>query len=52
MVVSSNKTIVGVTANAGLTGAGIFVKKASNVGIRNLKVSFVRVGCQNSAATR
>jgi pectate lyase len=40
VVVSSNKTIVGVTANAGLTGAGIFVKKASNVIIRNLKISF------------
>jgi len=39
VVVSSNKTIVGVTANAGLTGAGIVVKKASNVVIRNLKIS-------------
>ncbi|MEJ3745137.1 family 16 glycoside hydrolase [Actinomycetes bacterium KLBMP 9797] len=40
VVVSSDKTIVGVTANAGLTGAGIVVKRASNVIIRNLKISF------------
>ena len=40
VVVSSNKTILGVTANAGLTGAGIFIKGASNVVVRNLKVSF------------
>jgi pectate lyase len=42
VVVSSDKTIVGVTANAGLTGAGILVKKAHNVVIRDLKVSFAR----------
>ncbi|MEO6091141.1 MAG: hypothetical protein ABIQ18_49380 [Umezawaea sp.] len=42
VVVSSDKTIVGVTANAGLTGVGILVKKAHNVVIRNLKVSFAR----------
>jgi pectate lyase len=40
VVVSSDKTIVGVGANAGLTGAGIFIKKASNVIVRNLKISF------------
>ncbi|WP_189332169.1 pectate lyase family protein [Actinoplanes ianthinogenes] len=40
VVVSSDKTIVGVGANAGLTGAGISIKKASNVIIRNLKISF------------
>ncbi|GLY05104.1 polysaccharide lyase family 1 protein [Actinoplanes sp. NBRC 101535] len=40
VVVSSDKTIVGVGSNAGLTGAGIFIKKASNVVVRNLKISF------------
>ncbi|GAA2846318.1 hypothetical protein Acy02nite_48220 [Actinoplanes cyaneus] len=40
VVVSSDKTILGVGANAGLTGAGIFIKKASNVIVRNLKISF------------
>jgi len=40
VVVSSNKTILGGTANAGLTGAGIFIKGASNVVVRNLKISF------------
>ncbi|GIF24367.1 pectate lyase [Actinoplanes tereljensis] len=42
VVVSSDKTIVGVTANAGLTGGGFFIKKASNVIIRNLKISFAQ----------
>ncbi|MFI5933827.1 polysaccharide lyase family 1 protein [Actinoplanes sp. NPDC051494] len=42
VVVSSDKTIVGVGANAGLTGAGIFIKKASNVIVRNLKISFAQ----------
>ncbi len=42
VVVSSDKTIVGTTANAGLTGAGFFIKKASNVIIRNLKISFAQ----------
>jgi pectate lyase len=42
VVVSSNKTIVGVGANAGLTGGGFYIKKATNVIIRNLKISFAQ----------
>ena len=38
--VTSDKTIVGVGANSGLVGAGFFVKKAHNVIIRNVKISF------------
>lgn len=40
IVVTSNKTILGVGANAGITGGGLFIKKASNVIVRNLKISF------------
>ena len=42
VVISSNKTIIGTTANAGLTGGGFYIKKASNVIIRNLKISFAQ----------
>lgn len=38
--VTSDKTIVGVGADSGLVGAGFFVKKAHNVIIRNLKISY------------
>ncbi|GIE72310.1 pectate lyase family protein [Actinoplanes palleronii] len=52
VVVSSNKTIVGVGANAGLTGAGFFIKKASNVIIRNLKISFAQAPTDLIAAQK
>jgi pectate lyase len=40
--VTSNKTIVGVGSGSGLVGGGFFVKKASNVIIRNLRISLAR----------
>ena len=40
--VTSNKTIVGVGANSGVVGGGFFVKKASNVILRNLKISLAK----------
>jgi pectate lyase len=40
--VASNKTIVGVGAASGLVNGGFFVKKASNVILRNLRISFAR----------
>ncbi|BBH65244.1 hypothetical protein ACTI_19290 [Actinoplanes sp. OR16] len=52
VVVSSNKTIVGVGANAGLTGAGIYIKKASNVIVRNLKISFAQAPVDLIAAQK
>ncbi|GAA1583755.1 right-handed parallel beta-helix repeat-containing protein [Actinoplanes couchii] len=50
--VTSDKTIVGVGANAGLTGAGIFIKNASNVIVRNLKISFVQAPTDLIAAQK
>ncbi|SDT74959.1 pectate lyase family protein [Actinoplanes derwentensis] len=50
--VTSNKTIVGVGSNAGLTGAGIFIKNASNVIVRNLKISFVQAPTDLIAAQK
>ncbi|MEU8656088.1 polysaccharide lyase family 1 protein [Actinoplanes philippinensis] len=52
VVVSSDKTIVGVGANAGLTGAGIYIKKASNVIVRNLKISFAQAPVDLIAAQK
>ncbi|GIE25623.1 hypothetical protein Ahu01nite_087250 [Winogradskya humida] len=52
VVVSSDKTIVGVGADAGLTGGGFFVKKASNVIIRNLKISFAQAPVDLIAAQK
>lgn len=52
VVVSSDKTIVGVGANAGLTGGGFFIKKASNVIIRNLKISFAQAPTDLIAAQK
>ena len=40
--VTSNKTIVGVGGNSGLVNGGFFVKKASNVIIRNLRISYAQ----------
>ncbi|GIE82825.1 hypothetical protein Aph02nite_87750 [Actinoplanes philippinensis] len=52
VVVASDKTIVGVGANAGLTGAGIYIKKASNVIVRNLKISFAQAPVDLIAAQK
>jgi pectate lyase len=41
IVVTADKTIVGVGASSGLVGAGLFVKKTHNVIIQNLRISFV-----------
>lgn len=40
--VTSDKTIVGVGADSGLTGAGLFIKKAHNVIVRNLRISLAK----------
>ncbi|MEU3463770.1 polysaccharide lyase family 1 protein [Streptomyces sp. NPDC006733] len=40
--VTSDKTIVGVGAGSGLTGAGLFIKKAHNVIVRNLRISLAK----------
>ena len=37
--VGSNKTIVGATADSGLTGGGLFIDGSSNVIVRNLKIT-------------
>jgi pectate lyase len=42
LVVSSNKTIVGVGSGSGLTGCGLKLKSVKNVIIQNLKISFVK----------
>ncbi|WP_433827687.1 pectate lyase family protein [Actinoplanes sp. CA-015351] len=52
VVVSSNKTLVGVGSNAGLTGAGIYIKKADNVIVRNLKISFAQAPVDLIAAQK
>jgi pectate lyase len=36
--VTSNKSIIGVGDNSGITGGGLFIKKADNVIIQNLKI--------------
>ncbi|HKS98017.1 MAG TPA: pectate lyase [Rugosimonospora sp.] len=41
ITVASNKTIIGVGANSGLTGCGLRVKSVDNVIIRNLVISKV-----------
>ena len=43
-VPGGNKTIIGVGASSGLTGAGLDLSYASNVIIRNLKISKVSIG--------
>jgi pectate lyase len=39
-----NKTLIGVGANSGLTGAGLDLSYASNVIVRNLKISKAHIG--------
>jgi len=41
---NGNKTLIGVGANSGLTGAGLDLSYADNVIVRNLKISKVSVG--------
>jgi pectate lyase len=41
VTVASNKTIIGVGANSGLTGIGLSMKSVSNVIIRNMNISKV-----------
>jgi pectate lyase len=36
--VASDKSIIGVGDNAGITGGGLFIKKANNVIVQNLKI--------------
>lgn len=43
-VPGGNKTIIGVGASSGLTGAGLDLSYSSNVIIRNLKISKVSIG--------
>src|SRR4051794_14206052 len=37
--ITSNKTVIGVGSNSGLSGGGLRVKNSDNVIIRNLKIS-------------
>lgn len=40
--VGSNKSILGATANAGITNGGLFIVDATNVIVRGLRLSFPR----------
>jgi len=48
--VASNKTIIGVGANSGLTGCGLGLKNVNNVIIRNLKIAKVPASVGNGDA--
>jgi pectate lyase len=50
VTVSSNKTILGVGSNAGLTGCGLKIKSVNNVIVRNLKIAKVPAGNGNGDA--
>jgi pectate lyase len=45
--VTSNKSIIGVGANSGLTGIGLKLKGVNNVIIQNLKINFVQASSGN-----
>lgn len=42
--VGSNKSILGKSSEAGIEGAGLFIKEAKNVIVRNLAISKVNTG--------
>jgi pectate lyase len=44
MSAAANKTLIGVGANSGLTGAGLDLSYSDNIIVRNLKISKVFVG--------
>jgi len=48
--VAANKTILGVGSNSGTNGCGFNLRDASNIIIRNLKISNVRAGNGNGDA--
>lgn len=48
--VQSNKTVLGVGSNSGLTGCGLNMRGVSNVIVRNMKISKVRAGNGNGDA--
>jgi len=50
VTVASNKTIIGVGSNSGLTGAGLKIKGVYNVIVRNMKISKVLAGNGNGDA--
>jgi pectate lyase len=50
VTVASNKTILGVGSNSGLTGCGLRIKGVNNVIVRNLKIAKVPAGNGNGDA--
>jgi pectate lyase len=50
ITVASDKTVVGVGANSGLTGCGLKLRKVNNVIIQNLKIAKVQASVGNGDA--
>lgn len=49
--IESNKTIIGITKDAGIVGWGIYLKKVDNVIIRNLTIKNIFENSKNDAIT-